>query len=146
MEEQGRQCHVEDQSDGRPAEDTPGEVIVDADRRAEGERGERATSGENVENERRKCGRYGELPAETTIIGHQQSTECIQRHDSEDDENAETKSADDVTLDARSIDDREQREDTVDVQEPCGDLQCLRLHSIEPFAQVDTHRRQVWQK
>lgn len=100
VQEQRDERNVEDEADGGATEDAPCDVIVDSDGRSEREGREGAAGTEDVEHERREACRNGQSPAKPPIIGHQQSTKCIERDHAECDEDAESEASNDVALDA----------------------------------------------
>ncbi|MEY5039914.1 MAG: hypothetical protein RLZZ48_683 [Actinomycetota bacterium] len=146
VEEQGNQSYIEDEADSPAPKDATRDVVIDADRRAESKRRQRAARTKDVQDERRKACGYGKPPAEAQVIGHQETTECVHRNDDENDHDTEAVTADEIALDTCAIDDGKKREYPIEIEQPCGDLQRLWLHPIEPFAKVDVHRCQVWQK
>ena len=146
VQEQGDEGDVENEAYGSAPEDATRDVVIDADRRAESKRRQRAARTKDVQDERRKACGYGKPPAEAQVIGHQETTECVHRNDDENDHDTEAVTADEIALDTCAIDDGKKREYPIEIEQPCGDLQRLWLHPIEPLAKVDVHRCQVWQK
>jgi len=93
--------------------------------------------GNKREDKRRSGGRDRDLPAELPFVGHKKTTHDICGYDQQTEEKAERVALAEVMQHPTAVDEFNESKKCIDVEQPRGDLQRLRLHSIKPFASVE---------
>jgi len=125
MEQEATQCDIEEKTD----EIVPGDLVEDAD--------VEIPQNPDAQRERRESSDYGQSVAEPSIVRHQEATHDVAHDDRQTDEHTEKSlvgpSETDPILAAEESD---EGEEAVEVEEPRRDLQCLRLHAVEPFSKI----------
>ena len=93
--------------------------------------------GDEAQDEGDKSRGNRQFPAKATIIRHQPATPGVQRNRRESERKAPRVLEAVITEIVTLVDDVDQEKESVEIEQPRGDLQCLRLHPIEPALRVE---------